>query len=66
MNFDVTFCSNDDCDKRKNCQRSLSNLKINKKEWLSVSQFFPDEEGFCAYQIKIEDKGGNLDESQKV
>jgi hypothetical protein len=51
-NFDQTFCSNDDCTLRKECERSLSNLKINKREWLSVSYFEQDAEGFCAFLIK--------------
>lgn len=54
-NFDKTFCSNDKCELIKSCERSLSNLKINKREWLSVSHFEPNEEGFCAYLIKKDD-----------
>lgn len=55
VSYDITFCSNDDCEKRKGCERWLGNLRINKKEWLSVSFFFP-EDGFCAYLIKKEEE----------
>jgi hypothetical protein len=56
MNYDITFCTNPDCKLKKDCQRSLDNLKLNKKEWLSVSHFFPSEdETFCEYLIKKEE-----------
>lgn len=60
MDYDITFCSNDSCELRKNCERSLSNLKINKKEWLTVSYFYPNEEGFCAHLIKKDLDGDSI------
>ncbi len=36
---DITFCSNAECPLRKNCHRSLDNLKTNPGRHLSVSHF---------------------------
>ncbi len=62
MSYDITFCSNEECALKKDCHRSLSNLKIVKKEWLSVSYFFPKEDGFCTHFWKKEPVSEKIDE----
>jgi len=47
-----TFCSNDQCDWRKECARSLDNVKITKGP-MSVAMFFPDDNNYCQHKVEI-------------
>ena len=57
VSLDRTFCSNGDCPKKKDCGRSLDNLKLNVKRYLSVSHFDYDESNNeCKHFYLLEDK----------
>ncbi len=54
--MDITYCSNEYCDQKKECVRSLDNLKSNRR-WLSVAIFYPDDNNYCSKKIdNIKDK----------
>lgn len=44
--FDITFCDNENCKKRKTCERRTERLK-NYPYPVSMSHFEPDEDGTC-------------------
>lgn len=56
--LDKTFCSNSECPKANECERSLNNLKLNTNKYLAVSSFVHDENG-CEYFIQLEKKDEN-------
>lgn len=60
---DITYCTNDQCDQRKECRRSLDNVKITKGT-LSIAMFFPDDNNYCQYKIDF-DKVNNKQNERK-
>lgn len=50
--YDITFCSNDTCPMKKDCHRSLGNLKKTEGRYLSVSHFEP-EKNKCKFFMEI-------------
>ena len=53
--MDITYCSNEHCDQKKECLRSLDNLKSN-RSWLSVAVFFPDDNNYCNRKLELSKK----------
>lgn len=53
---DITFCNNSTCPLRKNCYRSLDNLKKNPGKYLSVSHFEIKEDGQCDFFWPLKEK----------
>lgn len=51
--FDITFCDNENCKKRKTCERRTERLKTYPYP-VSMSHFEPDEDGKCDEYLKKE------------
>lgn len=52
-NYDITFCDNENCKKRKTCERRTERLK-NYHYPVSMSHFEPDKNGKCNEYLKKE------------
>ena len=53
--FDITFCGNKYCPKRKNCERNTDRLK-NYPYPVSMAGFSPDENGECEYYVPMNEE----------